>query len=180
MKLLQNIGVGFVVSIIALALALCELLYFCLSLCRAKRARADKPGKEPRRIVLFDGLCVMCNGFARFTMARAVNPTSISFIPFQDVVAKNHMKSAELLAEFPELTKENCSDRLALISGKRLLWGSDSVLEVLTWCYAPYPLIGRIGLAVPSFIRDPCYMLVSKNRYSWFGVMDKMWKGKEE
>ena len=31
----------------------------------------------------------------------------------------------------------------------------------------------RILLLVPSFIRDPLYKLISKNRYNFFGKLDK-------
>eukprot|EP00808_Paulinella_micropora_P030565 g41259.t1 len=178
MKVLENIAVGCIVVMLSVALVLCEALHLVLKSCRSKGT--SQPKKTPRRIVLFDGLCVMCNGFARFCMARVVHPSSVDFIPYQDLVKNNHAKSKTLLKEFPDLSEETCSERLAIISGNKLVWGSDSVLEVLSWCFAPYPLFGAVGKAVPYVIRDRCYMLVSKNRYSWFGMTEKMWTSTEK
>ena len=39
---------------------------------------------QVRRLVIFDGVCVLCNRFGRFAFYRLVNPDLVSFVPFQD------------------------------------------------------------------------------------------------
>lgn len=39
---------------------------------------------QVRRLVIFDGICVLCNKFGRYSFYRLVNKDLVSFVPFQD------------------------------------------------------------------------------------------------
>ena len=46
---------------------------------------APKPlPMQVRRLIIFDGICVLCNSFGRAAFYRLVNPDLVSFVPFQD------------------------------------------------------------------------------------------------
>ncbi|GBG33885.1 DCC family protein At1g52590, chloroplastic [Hondaea fermentalgiana] len=123
---------------------------------------------EKRRIVLFDGVCVLCNRFGRFVVSHLPDPNEVSFVPFQDPMANPHVNLKRLEAEFG-FKEDELQDRIAVIEGDRILWGPDAVIAIMQWCYAPFPL-AKLGLIVPWPIRDAAYLTVAKNRYRWFGT----------
>jgi hypothetical protein len=53
---------------------------------------------QVRRLVIFDGVCVLCNKFGRTAFYRLVNPDLVSFVPFQD--AQHVIFACSCLAEF--------------------------------------------------------------------------------
>ena len=51
---------------------------------RAERLACLAPELQVRRLVIFDGICVLCNKFGRYSFYRLVNKDLVSFVPFQD------------------------------------------------------------------------------------------------
>ena len=51
---------------------------------RAERLACLVPALQVRRLVIFDGICVLCNKFGRYSFYRLVNKDLVSFVPFQD------------------------------------------------------------------------------------------------
>ena len=43
----------------------------------------SKLDPKHRRIVIFDGICVLCNSFGAFVVYRLVDPNAVKFVPFQ-------------------------------------------------------------------------------------------------
>jgi predicted DCC family thiol-disulfide oxidoreductase YuxK len=125
-----------------------------------RRARADV-----RRLVIFDGICVLCNKFGRFSFYRLVNPDLVSFVPFQD---SQHINIDELQAEF-KFGEAEVKSRIAFVSGDRIFWGADAIIELCRWFDWPFPL-ARFAYLVPRPIRAVLYQIVADNRYRWFGT----------
>ncbi len=125
-----------------------------------RRARADV-----RRLVIFDGICVLCNKFGRFSFYRLVNPDLVSFVPFQD---SQHINIDELQAEF-KFGEAEVKSRIAFVSGDRIFWGADAIIELCRWFDWPFPL-ARFAYLVPRPMRDVLYQMVADNRYRWFGT----------
>jgi predicted DCC family thiol-disulfide oxidoreductase YuxK len=115
------------------------------------------------RIVLFDGVCNLCNGFVRFVIARDPR-RRFRFAALQSATGRR------LALEFPEELGD--LETMALYDGTTLLTRSTAALHVvrgLTW---PWPLLAAF-LAVPRPLRDWVYRLVVRNRYRWFGKRDE-------
>jgi predicted DCC family thiol-disulfide oxidoreductase YuxK len=159
-----------VISLVLLALGLAALLLETLRWvlfplnwvhrrCK-RRARADV-----RRLVIFDGICVLCNRFGRFSFYRLINPDLVSFVPFQD---SQHINIDELQAEF-KFDEADVKSRIAFVNGSRIFWGADAIIELCSWFDWPYPL-ARLAYLVPRPIRDALYQIVADNRYRWFGT----------
>ena len=121
-----------------------------------------------RKIVIFDGVCVLCNRFGRFVVSHIPDPNVVSFLPFQDPMSNPHISIKNLTKEF-EFDEKEVLDRIAVVSGDKIYWGADAIVEILQWCYWPFPLI-RFLKIVPYPIRDALYLTVAKNRYRWFGT----------
>ena len=56
--------------------------------------------------------------------------------------------------------------KIAFISGDRIFWGAEAIIELCRWFDWPYPL-ARFGYLVPKPLRDVLYQIVADNRYRW-------------
>ena len=130
--------------------------------------KKKSPAPVPRRVVIFDGVCVLCNVFGRFVVGRLPNAGQINFVPFQDPKSNPHVNLPRLIEEFKFDTAQ-LQNRIAVVSGTNLLWGADAVLEIFSWCVWPYPLM-QVGKVVPAALRDTLYLTVASNRYAYFGT----------
>jgi predicted DCC family thiol-disulfide oxidoreductase YuxK len=162
--------IDLVISLVLLALgvaaAVLEALRWLLfPLNWVQRQRLRRAKVEVRRLVIFDGVCVLCNRFGRFAFYRLVNADLVSFVPFQDA---QHVNIEELQAEF-KFGEADVQRRIAFVDGARIFWGADAILRLGYWCDWPYPL-ARFGMLVPRPLRDAAYAIVADNRYRWFGT----------
>jgi len=135
----------------------------------AAAAAAGKRDVLKRKIVVFDGVCVLCNRAGQFVVAHLPDPNLVSFVPVQDALANPHVSLAKIKQEFPEFREDMMEERICVISGDKMYWGADSVMEVCSWMHAPFHLV-KYGWIVPRPIRDVIYTTVSKNRKEWFGT----------
>lgn len=116
------------------------------------------------KIVLFDGVCNLCN-------------SSIQFIIERD--KENKFKFASLQSEFgQEFLKKNQLNTnefnsIILVDGSEYFTESTAAIKIgqelkgLKWL--------KILLILPKFLRDFVYKIISKNRYKWFGKQDNCW-----
>jgi len=119
------------------------------------------------RIVVFDGICVLCNRFGAFVYSRLLEQSAVDWVPFQDKL-NEHVNVDELMKEF-DIEPNALQDRICAVSGNKLFWGADAVIEICQWCVWPYPL-ASLGLLVPYPMRDALYRTVAAERYKWFGT----------
>ncbi len=114
-------------------------------------------------ILLFDGLCNLCNG-------------SVNFILKRDKTGK--FKFASLQSEIGiELCEKynidpNIIDSFVLLKNDKIFIKSDAILEVLNDLSIGWRLF-RIGIILPKIIRDYLYDFVAKYRYRIFGKKDE-------
>ncbi len=117
-------------------------------------------GQHP--ILLFDGVCNLCDGFVQFIMKRD-KKAAFRFAPLQSeagslLLEHFDLKSGEVdSVVLIENGVANIRSTAALRAGKRLggLW------------ILPYAF-----MVIPPFIRDAVYKFIANNRYKWFGKKD--------
>jgi predicted DCC family thiol-disulfide oxidoreductase YuxK len=110
-------------------------------------------------VLLFDGVCNLCNGTVQFILKRDTKKR-FKFASLQSE------KGQALLKEMG-LPTENF-DSVVYIRAGKVLQKSSAGLYILRdlggiWA-AFFPLI-----IFPRFIRDAVYNLLARNRYRWFG-----------
>lgn len=110
-------------------------------------------------IVVFDAQCLLCNGWVQFLL-RYDRREVFQFASIQG--ATGH----RLLAQ--EGLQVQGLDTLLLVDGNRSWQHTAAIFRVLDALGWPWRL-AWIGWLVPSFIRDPLYRLVARNRYWIFG-----------
>ena len=114
-------------------------------------------------IVLFDGVCNLCNGSVRFIIKR--DPDGVfKYAPLQSEAAK------EILREFG--LPSGKLESLILIEDGKSYVRSVAALRIARRLGGAWPLLGTLTV-VPRPVRDWVYCVVAKNRYKWFGRRDE-------
>lgn len=115
--------------------------------------------EEPSFIILFDGICNLCNGTVQFIIKRD---------------KKNLFRFASLQGDFGQETLKRLGmpvtnpHSFVLMEGDKIYTHSTGALRVLKHL-GPFWSILYIFILVPRFIRDGVYNFIARNRYNWFG-----------
>ncbi len=113
-------------------------------------------------VVLFDGVCNLCNGFVRFVILR--DPRGhFRFAPLSSEAA------ARAMAEVGVTGGE--ADSILLIENRRAFLRSAAALRIARRLRFPWPLAYSL-MIVPRPLRDWAYDVVARNRFRWFGRRD--------
>ena len=113
-------------------------------------------------IVLFDGVCNLCNGAVKFIIKHD-KTNALQFAALQSETGQ------KLLAQYNFPVNELSS--FVLIENNKAYDRSTGALRVVKKFTGLWPLLYGF-IIVPKVLRDGVYNLVGKNRYKWFGKKD--------
>ncbi len=118
-----------------------------------------KPGEC---VVLFDGVCKLCNGWAKFLIRHD---------PAHRVrLAAVQSPEGQALLDWAGLPLDQF-DTMAVIEDDQVYYRSDAFFKVMGHLPTPWPWL-NVFRAVPRFLRDGCYDRIALNRYRLFGRYD--------
>ncbi|HLU82279.1 MAG TPA: thiol-disulfide oxidoreductase DCC family protein [Trueperaceae bacterium] len=120
---------------------------------------------EGESVILFDGVCNLCNGAVLFIIDRDPRQRFL-FAPLQSDFA------VELLAAIDQEAPVADADSIVLIEDGRVYQRSEAALRIAKQLRSPWPLL-RVFALVPTGLRDRVYDLVARNRYRWFGRQEE-------
>jgi predicted DCC family thiol-disulfide oxidoreductase YuxK len=109
-------------------------------------------GRDP--VILFDGICTLCNGWVDFVM-RHDRRGRFRFAPLQSAIGLR-------------LGGPDIGNSIVLVSERYRADQSTAVLMILGGLGGPWSAF-RLLLAIPRPLRDACYRSVAARRYRWFG-----------
>lgn len=115
--------------------------------------------KLEHSVILFDGVCNLCNGSINFIIKRE-RKDKFRFVSIQSNEGEkiiNHFG----LSSISEST-------MILIEGSKVYTKSTAALIIAKNLSGLWPLL-YIFIIIPKPIRDFAYGIVARNRYSWFG-----------
>lgn len=112
-------------------------------------------------IVIFDGVCSLCNASVDFLM-RHDRTGRLRFGSFQSEAGRT------LLARHGLFT---APETIYVIDDDVLYTESTGVLRLARYLRLPWRAAGILQV-VPRPLRDPVYRWVARNRYRWFGKRD--------
>lgn len=112
-----------------------------------------------KSIILFDGVCNLCNSSIDFILKRDKNDRFL-------VGALQEEAGKVLLEKFNVQT--DYLDSLVLVENEKIYLRSTAALKIAKHLSGLWPLLSVL-IVIPSFLRDPIYDWVGKNRYRWFG-----------
>jgi predicted DCC family thiol-disulfide oxidoreductase YuxK len=110
-------------------------------------------------VILFDGVCNLCNGWVRFVIRRD-RGHHYRFAPLQSSVARRILAAAGVDPE--------ALDSVVLVEGGRAYTRSDAALRILRRLGRGWPALALLRV-VPRFVRDIVYDWIAAHRYRWFG-----------
>lgn len=116
-------------------------------------------GNNNTRIILFDGVCNLCNDFVQFIIKRDPK-AKFKFASLQSP------EGLLLLNKFGLPTTD--FDSLVYINGDNYLIKSNAGLAILKELEGFWKLF-YVFIIIPKFIRDFFYDIISKTRYKIFG-----------
>ena len=111
------------------------------------------------KVILFDGVCNLCNGAVTFIIKR--DP-------------KNKFKFAALQSDIGQiLTAQHGidtakTDSIILVENNSVYIKSTAALRIARQMSGAYPLLYGF-IIFPAFFRNWVYDWIAKNRYKWFG-----------
>jgi len=117
---------------------------------------------ESESVVLFDGVCNLCNGIVNF-LIDADSCRRLKFASLQSEVGQ------QILTQFGMDTAD--FDTFVFYSKGRIYTRSRAALEVVRQLGGPWQL-AYVAVIIPPLLRDVIYRWVSANRYRWFGKRD--------
>lgn len=125
---------------------------------------ASEPG-EANPILLYDGVCGLCNRMVQFLLKRD---------------KQGRFRFASLQSEFASrvLNRHNIDpkdlDTVQVVinyerAEERILSRSDAILHAVGELGLPWNVLGATARIVPRALRDAAYRFVARNRYRVFG-----------
>ncbi|MFS1512097.1 thiol-disulfide oxidoreductase DCC family protein [Chengkuizengella sp. SCS-71B] len=114
-------------------------------------------------ILLFDGVCNLCNGVVQFILPRDLRG-NIKFASLQSNAGQKFLKQYNLN------TKEIST--IVLIQGNKAYTKSTAALRLCLLLKKLWPILFAFIL-IPKSIRDVVYDIIAKNRYRWFGKSEQ-------
>lgn len=121
--------------------------------------------EENKMVVLFDGVCNLCNSSVQFILKHD-KKSQFLFASLQGTYGQEQLKRLGL-------SQENFNSFMLLENGE-LYSKSTGALRMLKHLGKGWQLL-YVFIIVPKFIRDGVYSIIANNRYRWFGKKEACW-----
>ena len=113
-------------------------------------------------VLLFDGVCNLCNSSVRFFIRRDPRK-NLRFASLQSATGQRILKESGVP-----------TDHLAsivIVERGRVHLHSSAILRACGHLRFPWPAV-EVFLVIPCFLRDWVYRWIARNRYRWFGATE--------
>jgi len=118
---------------------------------------------DDHAIVLFDGVCNLCNGTVNFIIDH--DPAGdFRFAPLQSSVAETYLENAD--------GPDRELGTIVLVEHGQTYVRSTAALRIARRLSGPWSLLS-LALVIPRPLRDAVYNVIAANRYDWFGQRDQ-------
>jgi len=111
-------------------------------------------------IILFDGVCNLCNNSVQFVLKHDKNKNFL-FASLQSDAASN------ILLQLNKKSFKNF-DSIVLVENEQLFFKSTGALKIAKNLNGFIKIL-YVFIIIPKPIRDYLYDFIAKNRYKWFG-----------
>lgn len=114
----------------------------------------------PQRVILFDGVCNLCNGSVIFIL-KWENKPDFQFASIQSEAGQELLEWCGLPRDF--------NQAMVLIDHGKIFLGSTAALKIGQTLKLPWSVSSYAGFLIPLIVRDWIYKQIALNRYQWFG-----------
>ena len=116
----------------------------------------------PERIVIFDGVCNLCEFSVNFIYERD-HKGKFTFTPAQSPLGSKLLQHYQI--------NSDTLDTVVLVKNGRTYTRSSAALEIASELDSPWNFL-RFFSVIPLPLRDQVYDIIARNRYRWFGKKD--------
>jgi predicted DCC family thiol-disulfide oxidoreductase YuxK len=127
---------------------------------------APQPNASP--VLLFDGVCNLCNGVVQFVLRHDVSG-EIKFASQQSEVGEQLLAARGI----------HGMQSVVLIEGEGVYTHSDAALRLLHYLPAPWRWLASLRI-IPQPLRELVYNFIARYRYNIFGKREACWLPKPE
>ncbi|HLW07446.1 MAG TPA: DCC1-like thiol-disulfide oxidoreductase family protein [Marinilabiliaceae bacterium] len=117
-------------------------------------------------VLLFDGFCILCSGFARRLINRLGK--QISVIPMQSEIGQKILENHH---------QSNLPNEVIFISDNQLIKGVKAVLILMEMSGGVRKLASKFLRLFPLKLLEWFYRQIARNRFIWFGRRDSCYMG---
>ncbi len=114
-------------------------------------------------VVLFDGVCNLCNSTVHFIMDR--DSGLYRFASLQSTIAQQ-------LLELTTINPQNLEGVVLIEPNGQIFQKSDAAIRIAVRLKGLWPAL-RFFTVLPKGLRDCVYDAIARNRYRWFGRTDQ-------
>lgn len=114
---------------------------------------------KDKSIILFDGVCNLCNASIDFILKRD-NKNTFLVGALQEKPGKEVLSNYDVNPEY--------LDSLVLIEKNQIFYKSDAALKIARNLSGLWPVFYPL-IYLPSGFRNMVYDWIARNRYRWFG-----------
>ena len=126
---------------------------------RSDSLPCDHPLTRDAPVLLFDGVCHLCSGWAGFVIRNdpdgVVKLATVQSVSGQEILRALGMPT-------------DTFDTLVFVEDGRAWFRSAAVLRILRHMRRRWQFARALAI-VPAGLRDACYDVIARNRYRWFG-----------
>lgn len=119
--------------------------------------------KTDPAIILFDGVCNLCNWFVKFVI-KYDKHHYFKFASLQSNTAKLLLRQMDLIQDFPANT-------VILIENNKAYIKSEAAIRIAAKLSRPAKYLSWAKF-FPTVVSNRIYDIIAKNRYAWFGKKD--------
>ncbi|MDX2195361.1 MAG: DCC1-like thiol-disulfide oxidoreductase family protein [Cytophagales bacterium] len=114
-------------------------------------------------IVLFDGVCNLCNSAINF-MIDHDSDKIFKFAPLQSDIGKSYINKLNI--------NTLSIDTIIVVTKDTFYTKYEAIIYIGSMLTNPYRFFSKIGSIIPFYIGDICYDMVARSRYKIFGSKD--------
>jgi len=114
---------------------------------------------EKQGIILYDGVCNLCNYAMRFIIKNG-GARHYQFVSLQSDLGKQTIDAYGI--------SEKAMSTVVLFENEKIYLRSTAILRIVRKLKGPVKML-YVFILIPPFIRNFLYNIIATNRYKWFG-----------
>ncbi|CAK9096286.1 Transcription factor MYB3R-4 (Myb-related protein 3R-4) (Protein ENHANCED DEFECTIVE CYTOKINESIS) [Durusdinium trenchii] len=137
-------------------------------------ARAMKAANtKGEALVLYDGLCNVCNKSVKFVLPR-VKRGKVVFASLQSQLAQDLLKEFDASSLAYEEADTDVPTSSLVVSGGKVYSKTDGSVQLLQLMGGAWPVLGKVVAVIPSSMRNTSYDRFAKARFKLFGGSEQV------